>query len=273
MTLGFHFPYDADLWIPEDAAPRDSGLVRMGPATVLRLKPGITFEHARAELDIIAARLNSRFPSPRPISAWLNGLTPRFPPREIFPSFILATVAMVLIIACANLGTMMIARSLARRRETAIRIALGASRRDIVRGVLAECVLIAGAGVALGVLLTTWALYTVPHLVIPVVPQIGDLRPTPSWRVFVFALVTSLATTLVAAAAPAIQAARTDPAEPMKEGAGTTTGRIRDRYNPLIMLEVALSTTLLMCSALFLIVVIRLAMWSPRAVARSAIMA
>jgi hypothetical protein len=154
---------------------------------------------------------------------------------------------------------MMIARGIARRRETAIRIALGASRSDIVRGVISECAVIVGCGVALGMLLTFWALYVLPHYTVPWVPELGDLDPMPSWRVFAFALSASVATIVFAGALPALRAASTDPAEPMKEGAGTTTGRIRDRYNPLIVLEVALSTALLMCSGLFVLIAVNLA--------------
>jgi predicted permease len=146
-----------------------------------------------------------------------------------------------------------------RRREIGIRIALGASRAVVVRHVLTECALIVTGGVAIGVLLTLWALRVIPHFATPYVPTIGDLQPVPSWRVFGFALLASIATIVFAGGLPALRAAMTDPAEPMKEGAGTTTGRLRDRYNPLIVLEVALSTALLMCSALFVINVVRLA--------------
>ena len=261
MRRGVHPPHGhSDIWLPIDAVPADPTTQRNGPMPILRLAPGVTLDAAKSELSIVAARLTAEFTPKRPLSAQLIPISFYFyAPRSVFPSFILGTVAMVLVIACANLGTMMIARGVARRRETAIRIALGASRRDIIRGVLSECVVIVACGVSVGMLLTFWDLYVLPHFAIPWVPELGDLDPMPSWRVFAFAFAAAVATIVSAGALPAFRAASADPAEPMKEGAGTTTGRIRDRYNPLIVLEVALSTALLMCSGLFVLIAAKLA--------------
>src|SRR4029079_8040191 len=191
-----------------------------GPAPVLRLRHGVTVQAARGELAAIAARLTAAYSPRRPLSAYIIPLwMSYYQPPSIFGSFLGGTVTMVLIIACANLATMMLARGMARRRETAIRIALGASRRAIVRQVLAECALLVAAGLAIGVLLTIWALHVIPHFATPYVPNIGDLEPVPSWRVFSFALGATIATILIAGALPALRAASPDPSEPMKEGA------------------------------------------------------
>ena len=261
MRRGVHPPFgESDIWLPIDAVPSAPNTQRSGPMPIMRLATGVSLDAAKTELSIVAARLTAEFTPKRPLSARLIPINFYFyAPRSVFPSFILGTVAMVLVIACANLGTMMIARGMARRRETAIRIALGASRRDVIRGVLSECAVIVIAGVSLGMLLTFWALYVLPHYTVPWVPQLGDLDPMPSWRVFTFAFTASVATIVSAGALPAMRAASTDPAEPMKEAAGTTTGRFRDRYNPLIVLEVALSTALLMCSGLFVLIAAKLA--------------
>jgi predicted permease len=240
----------------------------------MRLKPDVLLDAAKAELAMVGARLTTELTPRHPLSTWLAPVVAFFyAPQSVFPSFILGTVAMVLIIACANLGTMMIARGIARRRELAIRLALGASRRDIARHVLSECAVVVGAGVALGLLVTLWALRVLPHFTSARVPQLGDLDPAPSWRVFAFALTTSLATIVFAGALPALRAARTDPAQPMKDTAGTTTGRIRDRYNPLIVIEVALSTALLMCSGLFVLIAFNLASFDFRYDARHLVVA
>jgi putative ABC transport system permease protein len=274
MPRGVHFPWGGtDVWFPLDAMPADPSVRRSGVWSVFHLKDGVSVDRVRSEMDIIAARLTAQYTPQRPLTAHVTvGGTASGPPAN-FSDFIAVTVAMVLIIACANLATMLIARGMARRRETAIRLALGAARRDVMRGVLCECGIIVGAGVTLGVLVTWWALYVLPHFTIPSVPQIGDLMPVPSWRVFAFALAASIATILVAGAWPALRAAKTDPAEPMKEGAGTTTGQVRDRYNPLIVVEVALSTTLLMTSGLFAIVAIRLATFDFRYAAKQLVTA
>ena len=274
MPRGVHFPYaSTDIWLPSDAMPTDPSVRAWGPMPVVHLKPGVTIDELHRQLMLIATRLSAEYTPKRPLSAGIpqsaafTEASGRYMQQSMFPPFIFGTVAMVLIIACANLGTMMIARGTARRRETAIRIALGASRRDIVREVLHECLLIGICGVALGILLCWWALYVLPHFTLPWVPMLGDLQPVPSWRVLAFALGASLATILCAGALPAWRAAGTDPAEPMKEGSATTTGRLRG-YNPLIIVEAALSTALLMCSALFLIVVVRYAAFNFRYAAK-----
>ena len=263
MPRGVHFPGDADIWVPEAAISHTSTDWHLGPWPILHLRRGATVSSARAELAAIAANLTSVYSPNRPIGARVStlgtdrALTTDF--TYLSSSFTGGVVTMVLIIACANLGTMMLARGMARRRETAIRIALGANRRAVVGHVLTECGLIVSAGIVIGLLLTLWSIRVIPHFATPYVPTIGDLQPIPSWRVFGFALLVSIATVVFAGALPAIHAAMTDPAEPMKEGTGTTTGRLRDRYNPLIVLEVSLSTALLMCSGLFVVKAVRLA--------------
>jgi len=261
-----HPPFgQSDIWLPIDAVPTDLSVERRGTTAILRLKPEVTVNAARAELSIVGARLTAALTPKRPLSTALAPIGFYFyAPRSVFPSFILGTVTMVLIIACANLGTMMIARGIARRRETAIRIALGAGSTDVARHVLSECAVVVGGGLALGLLLTLWALRILPHFTLPWVPQLGDLNPVPSWRVLSFAFAAAVATVVLAGLLPALRAASTDPAEPMKEAAGTTTGRIRDRYNPLIVVEVALSTALLMCSGLFVLIAYNLASFSFR---------
>ena len=258
MPRAVHFPAGADFWIALDGVRMDSTVRRVGPVPVLHLVAGVSVETVKAQLGTVASRLTAQFAQRRPLSARLLTLGPSYPGRNTFPQFIPAAVLMVLLIACANLGTMMLARGMARRRETAIRIALGAGTATVVRQVLTECALVVAGGVAIGVLLTLWALHIMPHLASPSVPDLGDIQPVPSARVFVAVLAVSVVMLVVAGVVPSLRAAATDPAEPMKEGAGTTSGRHRDRYNPLIIIEVVLSTTLLMCAALFVIYVLRL---------------
>jgi putative ABC transport system permease protein len=260
MPRAVHYPYEiTDIWLPADAPLLDPSVHPLGPIAVMHLRDGVTIDAFRAELMSLAASLTSEYSPKRPLSASVIPLAIGFGSQGMFPSFVLYTVAMVLIIACANLATMLIARGMARRRDTAVRVALGATRRDVIRATLCECALIVGTGVTLGTLLTWWALYILPHYTIPFLRDLGDLLPMPSWRVFGFAVVVAMLTVIVAGLMPALRAAAVDPAEPMKDGAGSSTGRVRDRYNLLIVVEVALSTALLMCSGLFVVGVVRLA--------------
>jgi len=258
MPRGMHFPA-SDVWLPQFRTVGDSGATRIGPFALIHSRSGVTREAVQNEMNVVSAGLNAAL-SPRvPLSPRLGSFARGAGWQSFGGSrFMYAAVVTVLLIACANLGTMLLARGMAHRREYAIRIALGASRTAIVNQVLAECGLIVAAGVGLGMLLTFWAVYVLPHYVVPYVPGIGDLQPVPSWRVFLFAAGIALATLALAGGFPALRAAATDPAEPIKEGAGST-GRLRDRYSPLIIIEVALSTALLMTAALFIIAVRRLA--------------
>jgi predicted permease len=259
MPRGMHFPWNTDVWIPLSTLPADSAIRALGPMPLIRLKPGVTRQAAETELSLIATRLSTTYARGKPIGGRLTALREVDRERGLdgFSKYMLTVVIAVLLIACGNLGTMLLARGIARRREIAIRVALGASRRVIVGQVLTECGLVIGGGIVVGLILTLWATYLLPHFATPYVPSIGDLQPVPSWRVFSFAVVAALVTLVLAGALPAKRAAATDPAEPMKEGAGTSTGRNRDRYNPLIIVEVALSTALLMNAGLFIILMAR----------------
>ena len=259
MPRGMHFPWDTDVWIPLATLPVDSTTRALGPMPLVRLRPGATRQAAEMELSLIATQLSKTYARGKPIGGRLTALREVDRERGLdgFSKYMLIVVVAVLLIACGNLGTMLLARGIARRREIAIRVALGASRRVIVGQVLTECAIVIGGGVVVGLILTLWATYLLPHYATPYVPSIGDLQPVPSWRVFSFAVAVALLTVVLAGALPARRAAATDPAEPMKEGAGTSTGRNRDRYNPLIIVEVALSTALLMNAGLFIILLTR----------------
>ncbi len=258
MPRGMHFPAN-DVWLPPGKLVGDSLVKPMGPFAVVKTKAGVTRDAMQREMDVVFAGLNAAVVPRSPVAVRLVAFTGGNSGRNLSggPYVMFLVVGTVLLIACANLGTMLLARGMARRREIAIRIALGATRRAIATQVLTECAVIVGVGVGVGMLLTSWAVYLLPHYATPYAPNIGDMQPTPSWRVFGFALAIASVTLFLASALPAWRAARTDPAEPIKEGAGST-GRIRDRYNPLIVVEVALSTALLMTAALFILAVARL---------------
>jgi ABC-type transport system, involved in lipoprotein release, permease component len=259
MPRSMHFPVQ-DVWLPPGKLVGDSATRRFGPFALVRLNRGETKASATNELNVVFAGLNAAMAPAPAVSGRLIALTGGSSTGSLAraANFMFLAVGTVLLIACANLGTMLIARGMARRREIAIRIALGASRRAIVRQVFAECAIIVGVGIALGALLMLWAVHLLPHYAAPYVPAIGDLAPVPSWRVFTFAVVIAATTLLLAGALPAMRAAATDPAEPIKDG-GAASGRVRDRYSPLIIVEVALSTALLMTAALFILFVSRLA--------------
>jgi putative ABC transport system permease protein len=259
MPRGMHYSAN-DVWLPLGKLVGDSATRSIGPFALIKIKPGVTRTSAENEMGVVFAGLNAAIAPRSPVTPRLSWFTGGSSMRAFAAAGNVGflAVASVLLIVCANLGAMLLARGMARRREIAIRIALGAPRRAIAKQVLAECAVIVAVGVALGVVLTFWAVYVLPHYAAPYVAGLGDLEPIPSWRVFLFAAAIAVGTAALAGALPAMRAASIDPAEPIKGGGGTS-GRLRDRYNALIVVEVALSTALLMTAALFIIFVSRLA--------------
>lgn len=256
MPRGMHFPSSSEVWLPAGAAGPSE---RRWGVPVVRLRPGVALEAAQREVDLVAARFTAALSTREfAIVGRLTSVQPD--PRRLrdFERTLSASVVVVLLIACANLATLLLARGVARRREVAIRMALGAGRARIVRAVLAETGLLALGGGALGVLLTIWALFILSTRAVVAVPELGDLQPIPSWRIFGFVLGAAAAAMLLCGAVPAARAAGVDPAEPMKDAGATTTARSREGHGVLVVLQVALSMSLVLGAAFLVANALRL---------------
>ncbi|MBI4501410.1 MAG: ABC transporter permease [Gemmatimonadetes bacterium] len=221
------------------------------PQLIARLKPGVTLDRAKVELDVLVKELQQKRFSDRGITfySWFASLKPD--PYHLSQShWALAVCAfIVLLIACANLANLMLARGIARRGELALRLAIGASRQALIRQLTTEAVVLAGIGGLLGL---AWAVWGVSLAVgnLPTMQTFITLRPMHlSWRIFAFALLASGLTTVLVGLLPAIRASDVSLADPLKENAGTTTGRTSSRYSLLAITQVALALTLLMSSA------------------------
>ncbi|HTE44516.1 MAG TPA: ABC transporter permease, partial [Gemmatimonadaceae bacterium] len=164
MPRGMHYPMN-DVWLPLGKLVGDSTAKPVGPFPLIKVRPGTTRTSADNEMKVVFAGLNAAIAPRSPVSPRLLWFTGGSGIRNFAAggNVMFLAVASVLLIACANLGAMLLARGMARRREIAIRIALGASRRIIANQVLAECAVIVGVGVALGVVLTFCAVYVLPH--------------------------------------------------------------------------------------------------------------
>ncbi|MBI4420532.1 MAG: FtsX-like permease family protein [Gemmatimonadetes bacterium] len=155
-----------------------------------------------------------------------------------------ASALAVLLIACANLANLMLARGVARRGELSLRLAIGASRGALVRQLLAEALLLAAAGGALGVFAAAWGV-SIAGSEWPRLPFLALRAPHLSWRIFAFGVLATGATVVLFGLFPALRASRVNVAEPLKESGSTTTGRVR-HYSWLAITQVALALMLLM---------------------------
>ena len=257
MGGDFIFPPGAELWKPlalDGAVGRDRDgrwLAALG-----RLKPGVTLEQARAEARAIARRLERQYPDFN--TKWGMRIEPAqaFYGRHPRPYVLimLASVAFVLLIACANVANLLLARATTRGRELAVRVALGATRGDLVRQLFAESAVIAGLGGALGALLALWGVRlmrdTLPAELVRFNPGWTRIAVDPD--ALVFTLGVSLATALIVGLIPALVASRADPQQALKESGRTATGAGgRQRLRSVLVVgEVALALVLLVGTGL-----------------------
>jgi len=232
--------------------------LRFIPGAMGRLKPGLSIKEAQQRLDAFVRQLQQSYPNDYPSqSRWELRIEPvqSSLTGEVRPMLIvlLAAVAFVLLIVCVNVATLLIARSLTRMREFAIRQALGASRSRLVRQVLTESVLISLTGAAAALLVLRFARGSLLALLPQEVPRLNEIHG--DWRVIALALVLSVFSGILFGLGPAFHATLTDPNHDLKEG-GRTGGQHGIRQSrsraALVTLEVALSVVLLISAGLLI---------------------
>ena len=232
----------------------DSGLRVLG-----RLKPGVTLEQARAAVNVLASQLEQEYPlTNKGLSFAIELETHSRPVISIAESVpriagvFMLLVALVLLIACANVANLMLARATARQKEFAIRIALGASRARIIRLLLSESMMLAIAGGIVGCLLSFWAIDWLAHIRLSTdAPVRFDI--TPDWRVQLFSLGIAIVTGFIAGLAPAFQTSHPNLNETLKEGGRSSAASGRHRIRSLLVVgQVAVSLLVLICAGLFI---------------------
>jgi putative ABC transport system permease protein len=250
----FQFETEADVTVPIGLQAERFRLRGRDPGAgvVARLKPNVSLQQAETELNMIAARLEQQYPeSNKGRRARVTPLHENFVGDARQPLLILlGSVGLVLLIACANVANLLLVRSSARRKEMAVRVALGAGRRAIIRQLLAESVLLAALGAALGILLAMWGTSIIAGHLPDGIPRLHEARVDAP--VLGFTLAVALLTGLLFGLAPALQASRPNLTDGLKEGDRGSSGRRQRLRSVLVVGEVALTLTLLVGAGLLI---------------------
>jgi putative ABC transport system permease protein len=253
MPPGHEFPTRADLWAPITILETWRTSRGRSLNVVGRLRAGATVPEGDAEMQTIAAGLAAERPEFN--ARWTAGMAPLHETlvAQVRPALVvlLGAVCFVLLVACANVANLLLARAVGRQREIAVRAALGGSRWRLARLIVVEALMIAAAGAALGLVVARWAVAGLLAIVPAEIPSFMDVRI--SGAVVAFAAACALAAALLSALVPARQAGRADIVPSLREGSpGGGMGRERRRLGRWFVTgEVALACTLLVGTALF----------------------
>jgi len=235
-----------DVWRPLQLHGPDMAIRRFHFLRAIgRLKPGVTLQQAQASMDVVAKRLEATYPEN---ATWHLNLLPY---RAVIVGdigralmFLLVAVGLVLLIACGNVASLLLARATTRQGEIAIRTALGASRKRLVQQLVTESLMLAVAGGAAGFVLATWLVHTLRAIGNGILPRLAEVNIDGSVLGFTMAL--SLVTGLLFGVAPALHAARDDLARSLASIGRTSGSRGTVRARDLLVIaQVALSLVLL----------------------------
>lgn len=249
--------YGQDIWVPDAAldTARDA-------APIIRIAGGAgDTVVVQKQLNQLSKRWTAEYltASQRPYSARLISLRPDPLELQDYHRAMIGAAICVLIIGCANVAALMLARGMTRTRDYALRLALGAGRGEIAREVIVEVAVLAIVGCVAGALIASWAVGLITRATPVELRWQGFVAPQWSVRVLATSAAAVLASIAIAGGFPAWQASRTDPAGPLKENSGGSIGRAGTRFRWLVMAELALAMTLVMGTSLMLKSALRMA--------------
>lgn len=255
MPESYRYPSRAEMWVPvgqlSDQPSWQSRGNHPGLYGVARLKPGVTFEQADADMNNVGANLEKQYPdsnaATRPRLRWLIDIFIVDIRRTLWVIF--GVVAAVLLIACVNIANLLLARATARRKEMAIRTALGAGKWRIARQLLTESILVSMIGGAIGLLLAYGGVQLILYMSPTAIPRAREIGL--DWIVLLFTIGISFVTGVLFGLIPAIQAGEVDVNETLKETARSSSGRHLLR-SLLVVGEVAITLVVLISAGLMI---------------------
>jgi len=258
MGAGYEYPEETQVWSSWPIASEEKRRDNRSSSAFARLRPGIGLKQAQTQISATNARLGQAYPDTN--KGWdvrlvaLHDLLV----REVKPSLLVlfGAVAFVLLIACANVANLLLARAASRQKEIAIRAAMGASRGRIIRQMMTESLLLSIIGGIGGALLSAWLTDILLSAMPTGAPRVGQV--SFDYRVLAFAILVSAVTGIVFGLAPALQTSRLDVNSSLKEGGRTDAPRRTSGRNLLLIGEVALSLMLLIGASLLIKSFIRL---------------
>jgi putative ABC transport system permease protein len=253
LTPEFNFPLQTALWTPGWVVAETTSRSAHNYRAVGRLKAGVSVAQAQAEMDTIADRLERAYPQSNESKGVAVDLLRDQMVRGVRTTLnlIFGVVVVVLLIACANVSNLLLARASARARELGVRSAIGATRGRVVRQLITESALLAIVAGALGVLIAAWGIRGLLAIAPEGLPRLEEVGV--NWRMLVFAMAASLSASLVFGVAPALQTSRVDLNEVLKHaGRGAAAGGGSRLRSALIVFETAAAVVLVIAATLLL---------------------
>jgi predicted permease len=253
MPPGFEFPEQTQIWVTSAVSLSEEPRDNRAWSAIARLNAGIDLKQAQTRISAINAQLDKQFhETNKGWDVFLSTLQERVV-REVKPSLLalLGAVGFVLLIACANVANLLLARGAARQKEIAIRAAMGASRTRVLRQMLTESILLSVIGGIAGLLLSVWLTAVLISILPEGAPRLEQVGI--DYRVLTFALGVSALTGILFGIVPALQASKLDVTSALKEGGRSAEGHRRTSARSLLLIgEVALSLMLLVGAGLLI---------------------